>query len=195
MITLAAVDDGNADAEEAEIVTIALKAQMDLSPDLDNDNRQYTALLNGRDVTHEIRTPRVEAHVSRISAMPKVRQIVNDLQRTVGLRGNVIMAGRDIGTVVLPDADLKIYLDATPEARGARRYLQLTATGRTADLQSVIEDLRARDKYDSNRATAPLRRAADAIYIDSSNMDEAQVVEHVKRLIWDWKPAPQQVNS
>jgi CMP/dCMP kinase len=193
MITLAAVDQGIADADEAHIVALARRLHMDLSPALDADGRQYTALLDQRDVTPDIRTPRVEQHVSRISAMPAVRQIVNDLQRHVGRRGNVIMAGRDIGTVVLPDADLKIYLDASPEARGARRYHQLIAAGRNADLPSVIEDLRARDKYDSSRAIAPLRRAPDAVYIDSSGLNEDEVVELVKRFIVEWKPTPQQV--
>lgn len=196
MITLAAVNAGCADADEAHIIMLAHKIHMDLSSDLDADDRQYTALLDGRDVTHDIRTARVEANVSRISAMPTVRAHVNDLQRLVGLRGNVIMAGRDIGTVVLPDADLKIYLDATPEARGERRYQQLIASGRKAELNTVIEELRARDKLDSNRATAPLRRAPDAVYIDSSELDESAVVEQIKRLIVEWKqPAPQQVET
>ncbi len=187
MITLAAIEAKCADGDEQQIVSIAVRRQMDLSPFLNEDGRQYTALLDGRDVTLDIRGALVESYVSRVSAMPRIRQIVNNLQRDVASRGNVIMAGRDIGTVVIPDADLKIYLDASPEARGLRRYDQIIASGKSADLPTITEELRERDRYDSTRATAPLRRPEGSVYIDSSGYSIEQVIALVKRLITEWK--------
>lgn len=195
MITLLAVNTNHADADEAQILALSAQSRMSLSPDLLPDGRQYTALLDGRDVTSDIRSKAVEAHVSRISAMPHVRQIVNELQRETAARGFVIMAGRDIGTVVMPDADLKIYLDASPEARGARRYKQLIEAGREADLPTIIQELRARDDFDSKRATAPLRIPEKSVYIDSSAMSIDQVIALIKKIVSEWTPTPQQIVS
>jgi cytidylate kinase len=195
MVTLVAVEADQINADESAILALATQHQFDLSPQLQPDGRQYTALLDRRDVTATIRTPQVEANVSRIAAMPRVRDLVNDLQRDVAERQRVIMAGRDIGTVVMPTADLKIYLDATPEARGLRRYQQILASGKTADLNQITADLRARDSYDSSRATAPLRRAEDAVYVDSSNLSIDQVIDRFKQLITEWETTDQPIRE
>jgi cytidylate kinase len=187
MVTYLIVQAGKPLAEEVTVLALARQSVMDLSPYLNADGRQYTALLDGHDVTFAIRSKEVEGQVSRVAAMPRVRQMVNDLQRDVALRGNVIMAGRDIGTVVMPDADLKFYLDATPEARGKRRYDEIIGRGGQADLNQIIQDLRDRDRLDSTRSVAPLRQPSDAIYIDSSTMSLNEVIAYVKHAIETWK--------
>lgn len=134
----------------------------------------YRLLANGEDITDQLRTSAVEAIVSPVAKMPIVRAGLLPLQREVAKQGKIILAGRDIGTVVLPDADLKLYLDATLEERAKRRHLQMVESGKQADLATVQADLAQRDKTDSERATAPLTQAEDAIYIltDGKSIDE-----------------------
>ena len=182
-ITLAAIEAGLADAEEPAIVALAEHTSIKVTADRNADERQYTVLLNSRDVTHAIRDPSVEANVSRISAMPLVRQAITDQQRRVAEAGRVIMAGRDIGTTVLPNADLKLYLDASPATRAERRYRQILAEGRTVELASIEADLQARDVYDSTREASPLRRAADAIEVITDSLSVEQVVAKIKQII------------
>lgn len=187
MVTLAALEKGSEAADEAQIVALLKRIQMNVTADLDADERQYTALLDGRDVTWAIRSPQVDAHVSRISAMPEVRALINIQQRTIAARGGVIMAGRDIGTVVLPDADLKLYLDASSEARARRRYQQSVAEGTPADLEAIAAAMRARDTYDSTRRTAPLQQAPDAVYIDTDGLTIEQVVARIRQIVYGWQ--------
>ncbi len=187
MITLAAVRAGIADRPEGEIVALAERLQLDISDALKDDGRQYTALLNGEDVTIAIRGDSIQGHLSEISAMKGVRRVVNGLQHLIAAHRQVIMAGRDIGTVVLPAADLKIYLDALLDVRAARRLKQLRAMGVETDFETVRDELAKRDAFDSNRDTAPLRKADDAVYLDSSDMTREEVVERVTQLILGWK--------
>lgn len=129
------------------------------------------------DVTGEIRTPEMGMMASTVSKSPAVRARLLTLQRELGSRGGVVMDGRDIGTVVFPDADVKFYLDATPEERGRRRHAELRAEKMDVDLATITEEMRARDRQDTSRTIAPLRKADDAFLIDSSGMTIDQVVD------------------
>ena len=133
-------------------------------------------ILNGRDITDGIRTPEMSAYASGVSALPCVRDYLLDMQRSLARTNNVIMDGRDIGTVVLPQADVKIFLTASAEVRAQRRYAELISKGENVTLDKVLADMRQRDKQDSTRAIAPLRCAEDAVRLDTSemNLDEAE---------------------
>jgi CMP/dCMP kinase len=134
------------------------------------DGRQYTVTVDGADVTWEIRGADVEAIVSPVAATPGVREALRERQRQIGLAGKVVMVGRDIGTVVLPEADLKVYLTASPEERARRRYLELRARGAAADMAAVRASIDERDRIDSQRSVAPLKPADDALVIDSDGL-------------------------
>ncbi|MFQ6016330.1 MAG: (d)CMP kinase, partial [Anaerolineae bacterium] len=146
------------------------------------DGRQYTVLVNGQDVTWEIRRPEVDANVSPVSVYPGVRRALTEQQRRIGQQGKVVMAGRDIGTVVLPEADLKIYLTASPEMRARRRYRECLERGEAVEYEAVLRDIRRRDSIDSNREMAPLRPAEDAVIINTDSMTVDQVLAEVEKL-------------
>lgn len=146
------------------------------------DNEQVI-FLNGENVNKRIRTPLVSQAASSTSRYAKVREHLLSLQRDIALKNSVIMDGRDIGTVILPDAEIKIFLTASPEIRGERRYKELIEKGESANLSKIIEDIRKRDKNDSERENAPLKKADDAILIDSSNMTIDEVVSTITDLV------------
>lgn len=140
--------------------------------------------INGHDVTADIRTPDIDKASAVMARIPAVRDVLVDLQRVIGRDGGVVMEGRDIGTVVFPSADVKIYLDASPEERARRRATDAAHTGgRQVDVAHVAEDLAARDKSDATRSVAPLAQAADAVYIDTTGMPVADVVARVLALV------------
>ncbi len=145
-------------------------------------------LLNGENVTDRIRDEQVGNMASKISAYGPVREKLLGLQRSLAARNDVIMDGRDIGTHVLPEAPLKIYLTASVEARAQRRYKELTEKGVTASLEAVAQDIKARDHNDMTRTIAPLRQAEDAVYVDTSDMDIPQVIERIIELYHDRVP-------
>jgi cytidylate kinase len=134
-------------------------------------------LLGERDVSAAIRRPEVSQMASKVSAQPIVRQRLLSVQRELGAAGGVVMEGRDIGTKVFPEADVKFYLDASPEVRGRRRYAELQQQGITTDLQETIQEITERDQRDSSRAHAPLQRATDAVFIDTTALPLVEVVE------------------
>lgn len=169
--------------QEAEITTLAQEAQIDVEPASKQDGRVCDVFINGRDVTWEIRTRRVDANVSIVAAYAGVRQALSRQQKRIGQRGRVVMVGRDIGTVVLPDADLKIYLDATAEERARRRYEEIVARGGTPDYDAILERVVERDHIDSTRDVAPLRPAEDAIVLQSDNLTVDEVFEKVLALV------------
>ncbi|MBN2304903.1 MAG: (d)CMP kinase [Anaerolineae bacterium] len=176
-VTLLALEE-NIDVHNAEAVTtLARRAQLDMTPDLAADGRQYTLLADGRDITLDIHAPQVDANVSAVAANPGVRAALLDAQRSIAARGNVIMAGRDIATVVLPDADIKIYIDASLDQRAERRYQQRLKNGEPADLDEIREGLRKRDETDSQRDVAPLLRTPDAVYLDTSDLTLEQAID------------------
>lgn len=139
--------------------------------------------LNGEDVSEEIRLPEISMAASAVSAVPEVRAALLDTQRDIARKNNVIMDGRDIGTVVLPDAQVKIFLTASPEIRAKRRYDELRAKGSDVSFDEVLSDLNRRDYNDSHRAAAPLKQADDAVLADTSELDFEQSVELVCSLI------------
>ncbi len=152
-------------------------------PDHAPDARQYTVWLDGIDVTWQLRQPEIDANVSIPSAYPDVRREMVRQQRRIAGRGNVVMVGRDIGTVVLPDADLKIYLDATVEERALRRYNELIARGQSANYDQVLEAMRQRDLLDSSREASPLKPASDAIIIDSTHQPVEDILAQLEPII------------
>jgi cytidylate kinase len=156
------------DARLAELVGVT-------EIDLREGNGTLTVLLDGRDVAPEIRTPEVSQMASKVSALPVVRQRMLELQRAVGRRGDVVAEGRDIGTVIFPDADVKIFLDASLAERARRRHQEIRAAGRAVDFDETLREIEERDKRDSERALAPLCKAPDALAIDSSSADAEQV--------------------
>ena len=148
----------------------------------DADGLQHM-ILNGRDVTEEIRTPEMSKIASVISAQKVVRDYLLDMQRQLARTHNVVMDGRDIGTVVLPGADVKIFLTADPEVRARRRFDELTAKGEKVKFEKVLQDLIARDEQDKNRKIAPLRPAKDAVHLDTTNLDIEQAAAAMESII------------
>ena len=141
-------------------------------------------ILNGHDVTSEIRTPQMSDYASKLSTLKVVRDFLLDVQRDMAKKHDVVMDGRDIGTVVLPNADVKIFLTASPEVRAQRRYLELQAKGdKKTTLGQVLQDIRQRDDRDMNREIAPLKPAADSILLDTSDMSIDDVVNAMKRIV------------
>ena len=157
-------------------------AVMAALPDLDirlvhGEDGEQRMLLNGTDVSREIRLPEVSLYASAVSAHPGVRTYLLEMQRQLARENSVIMDGRDIGTVVLPDADVKIFLTASPEARAHRRCRELEQRGTPESYEKVLEEIQQRDYNDTHRAAAPLRPADDAIMIDNTDMDFAASLE------------------
>ncbi len=140
-------------------------------------------LLNGDDVTAEIRTPEVSAMASRVSTVPAVRRVLVDKQRELGSLTSVVMEGRDIGTVVFPEAQVKVFLDAPAKIRAQRRVAELLEKGGDTDAHRTEKEIAERDGRDRNRTEAPLVQAADAIYMDSSDMDADEVVEAILKVV------------
>ena len=170
-------------ADEARVVALSEVLRIEVTPPAVADGRQYTVLADGHDITWEIRSDAVTRAVSPVSAYVGVRAAMTAQQRRIAAAGGMIMVGRDIGSVVLPDAPLKIYLDATPEERARRRYLETIARGLPADEAAILADLRRRDRIDSTRAAAPLSVAPGAVVIDTTDLSIAEVVERIVALI------------
>ncbi len=168
--------------DEPAVTHLAETVQIDVRPPSKEDGRACDVLADGSDITWETRTPEVEANVSPVSTYQGVRQALAAQQRRIGLRGRVVMVGRDIGTVVLPDADLKIYLVASAEQRARRRYLEIIDRGGKADYRQILAGVRMRDKINSTRTHSPLRPARDAVIIDSDRLDADEVFEKVQAL-------------
>ena len=155
----------------------------DISVNLVFENGEQKVLLNGEDVSAEIRTPDASMAASDVSAVPKVRDFLFDLQRSIASNNNCIMDGRDIGTVVLPNAKVKVFLTASPEERAMRRFRELSEKGSTVKYEEVLEDLIKRDYNDSHREVAPLKQADDAVLLDTTGMTLEQSVESLIRII------------
>ena len=152
---------------------------------LDPGEEENLVLLDGEDVTGQIRNPLVTEAASRVSVFPAVRAWLVRLQQQIGARGGVVMEGRDIGTVVFPHADVKIFLDAAPEVRGQRRYEQIgqTSTTPAPPPDEILRDLRARDERDRNRKDSPLKPAPDAVILDSTNMTLDQALTAAEAIV------------
>jgi CMP/dCMP kinase len=181
--TWAALERGRAIGDEAAVTQLAETIRIDVLPATVEDGRQFTVTIDGQDVTWDLRRPEVDANVSPVSAYTGVRAAMTPQQRRIAERGRVIMAGRDIGTVVLPNADLKIYLDASVDERARRRMLEREAQGRPISFEEMRREIERRDIIDSTRAVAPLRRAPDAAYLDNTGLDIEGTVERALELI------------
>jgi len=147
-----------------------------------NENGQRI-IVDGEDVSDKIRTARISMGASDISAIPYVRTWLLDMQKNLAKKNNCIMDGRDIGTTILPDADVKIFLTASVEERAERRYKELILKGENVTLEEVIEDVKIRDYNDSHREVSPLKKADDAIEVDSTDLDIGQTVDAIKKII------------
>jgi cytidylate kinase len=158
-----------------------LLGQIKVEMSVEQDGLQHM-FLNGEDVTGKIRTDEISRYASLVSAHPSVRAFLLNMQRETAREHNVIMDGRDIGTVVLPNADIKIFLTASAEQRAQRRFLELKERGQDTAYDTVLGDIIERDKNDSNRAVAPLRQADDAILVDTSQESLPEVVGRLKAL-------------
>lgn len=166
-------------ATDVEAVKAALE---DIEIAIQYVNGEQHMLLNGEDVSGQIRTEEVGNMASKSSALPCVRAKLLELQKKLAREHDVVMDGRDIGTNILPDAQLKIYLTASVDTRASRRYKELIEKGTDCDLEAIKKDIEQRDYQDMHRETAPLTQAKDAVYLDSSDMTIDQVVEKIKSL-------------
>lgn len=180
-VGLYALRAGKDPADNAAVEALLPQVHLDI---LLKDGTQHV-LLNGEDVSAAIRAEEVGMAASAVGANPAVRAFLLDTQRSLAKSRDVLMDGRDIGTVVLPDATVKIFLTASPEARAQRRFAELQAKGEQADFETVLADIRRRDDQDTHRAAAPLRQAEDAVMVDTSELDIEQSFALLKNTILD----------
>ena len=166
--------------EDAAGITAALRG---IEIALRYENGTQHVLLCGEDVSDAIRTPEIAYYASKVSAVPEVRRFLLDLQRNMAKKSNILMDGRDIGTVILPDAQVKIFLTASAKCRAERRYRELIAKGQDVTLERVLSDIESRDEQDRTRAIAPLRQAEDAVLLDTGNLTLEESIEAVLRII------------
>ncbi|NPV10150.1 MAG: (d)CMP kinase [Anaerolineae bacterium] len=183
--TLAALRAGVPVSDEQAVVRVVESMDLQVGPPDVEDGRTSTVRLDGEDVTWELRQSSVDDNVSAVSAHPQVRERLRDLQRQVASQGRVVVVGRDIGTVILPEADLKVYLDASLEERARRRHAEAVARGASISYEQALQNVCDRDRIDSGRAVAPLRRAPDAHYVDSTAIGVAEVVRLLEKLVCD----------
>jgi cytidylate kinase len=182
-ITLVALEAGVSVFDEEGCSRLAEETVIDVQPPSVDDGRLTDVLIDGVDKSWDIRTPDVDANVSEVSVYAGVRTALTVQQRRIGIRGRVIMVGRDIGTVVMPDAVLKIYLDASAEERARRRHQERIDRGEESDFQQVLAVVQKRDQIDSGREVAPLRAASDAVVVNSDQMSIEQVFDAIMELV------------
>lgn len=162
---------------ESAVTQLAQEVPIEISPPSLEDGRTCDVVVNDRDITWELGKLEIDSNVSIVAAYPGVRKALTLQQRRIGMRGHVVMVGRDIGTVVLPEADLKIYLGASPELRARRRYDEILNRGGKASYEEILEKVIERDRIDSTRAFSPLKAADDAVILNSDELDADQVFE------------------
>jgi cytidylate kinase len=181
-VTWLVLDRGVDVHDESAVTALAENVPIEVSPASVADGRTGDVLVEGKDITWDTRGRKVESDVSIVSAYPGVRKALSQQQRRIGLRGKIVMVGRDIGTVVLPEADLKIYLDASAEERARRRHHELIARGKNADYNEILAKVIERDRIDSTRDVAPLKAAEDAVVLDSDKLNADEVFEQALAL-------------
>lgn len=182
-VTLAALEQVKDLDDEEKVTDLANRIQIDVQPASVQDGRVMDILVDGKDVTWQIRTPEVDQMVSKVSAYAGVRKAMTDQQRRIGERGNMVMVGRDIGTVVFPDAKYKIYLEASPEERARRRFVEVQKRGESTSYEDILASIRKRDALDSSREVAPLKPADDAHVIDSDAKNIDIVLEEALKIL------------
>lgn len=185
-VTLAALNQLNGVADETRVSDLSIKIKIDIQPAVKRDCQMNVVLLDGIDVTRDIRSCEVNANVSAVSAYPLVRDEMTHQQREIGHRGNVVMVGRDIGTIVMPDADLKFYIEASAEVRAERRHLEVSKRGGKETYDEILSSLKKRDEIDSNRIIAPLKPAEDAIIINTDHLTKDEVIDKLLNYCEQW---------
>jgi CMP/dCMP kinase len=181
-LTLAALDGGVDPSDGDALTFLATELPLRIGAPSASDGRQYDVWIGERDITWDVRDASVERAVSEVSAHPGVREALLDLQRNIGRAGRVVMSGRDVGTVVMPDADLKIWLDASLGERAERRQRQLAEQGVRRAIDELRAEIAARDGYDGSRATAPMVPAQDAVILNTDGYSVSDVVSTILRL-------------
>lgn len=181
-LTLAILKSNVDISNEAEIKELALKTSIELK----QSNSELKTYLNGKDVSDEIRLPEINQIISKISAYPEIRKIMVEKQRKLAEHGGIVMDGRDIGTVVLPNAEIKIYMKAELSERAKRRFEELQKKGVNFDITEIENEIANRDQIDSNRAASPLKPANDAIIIDTSNLTIEEQTNKCLDLVYNY---------
>lgn len=179
-LTLKSLDDGIDIKDTESIILLAKRTAIDL---INNSDGSLKVMLDGKDVSGLIRQPRITKYVSDVARIKQVREVMLELQRRLGKKRDSVLDGRDIGTVVFPDADKKFYVDAKFSERVTRRFKELIGLGQEVTMKDVEDDLRNRDTIDSTREFAPLKKAQDAVYIDTTELDIEQATEKVLNYI------------
>jgi len=174
-------DDELGIAQLTEALALRGAVRLESAPEV--GGKGVRVWLDGEDVSAAIRTPSISLGASRVSSIPRVRAALLELQRTLGAGGGVVAEGRDIGTVVFPEAEVKFFLTASVAIRAERRYEELVANGQAADIEKVRQEVELRDRRDSERAVAPLRQADDAVLVDSSGRDVDAIVSELKDIV------------
>ena len=187
-----AVLDRELNPENSDQVSeLAEKLRIEVKPGGLDDGRQYTVLADGRDVTWLIRQPEVDAQVSRIASYPRVRAALTAQQRLIAASGSIVMVGRDIGTVVLPEADLKIFMHASAEERARRRYNEAITQNESANFEEILRTMVERDEQDKANPVSPTVPAKDAIIVNTDGLTIEQVVTRLKQLVLDYNNGTQ----
>jgi cytidylate kinase len=171
------------------LANLTQNTDIEIRPEPEDDSRQYSVWVDEHDITDLIRSGEVEHHVSKLSAIAEVRRELLRKQRKIATKGNIIMAGRDIGTVVLPNADVKLFIDASLAERARRRFRQKQDEGIQVDLHAIEASLQQRDHVDTEREVSPLKQADDAIYISTDHKTIEQVVDEIAHRLEVWEPA------
>lgn len=184
-VTLISLRRGVPVQDERSVTAVAEELVIDARPPSIHDGRLYDVIVNGEDVTWQIRSHQVDLNVSLVSSYAGVRHALTRRQREIGSRGNVVMVGRDIGTVVMPEADLKIYLDASEEERARRRFQEAVERGETPGYEDILGSMKKRDHFDSTRSLAPLKPAHDAVRIETTGLTPEEVLERALSLTLD----------
>ncbi|MDX1613962.1 MAG: (d)CMP kinase [Candidatus Promineifilaceae bacterium] len=183
-VTLAALNADAKISDEQAVTDVARNVDLQIQPAGDkNDGRLYTVLLEGQDVTWEIRSAAVDGNVSQVSAYPEVRRNLVQRQRRLAEQRPVVMVGRDIGTVVLPDAPVKLYITASAEERALRRWRELRERGQNPSYERILHDIMRRDQIDGNRRHSPLRPADDAVILNTTGRTPEAIVDEIVQLL------------
>lgn len=182
-VTWAALDR-NVDIHDVERVSVlAEKLVIEVEPAAHSDDRPYTVLADGQDVTWDIRAAAVEAAIGLVSSYPRVRAALTVQQRRIAAAGSIVMVGRDIGTVVLPQADLKIFMRASAKERAGRRYREHVSQGKPANYDEILAAIRERDRQDAEKPISPMVPASDAVIINTDGLSIGEVLERVQQLV------------
>ncbi len=189
-VTWAALQIGIQVEDQDEVTDLAQRLRIDIKQSLNTTANGYRVYVDDYDITEEIRKPDVDAKVSIVSAYPGVREALSIKQRKIGLRGKIVMVGRDIGTVVLPEADVKFFLDASLSERARRRYLESQLRGDINSEQEILESMVQRDRIDSTREIAPLKPAKDAIIVNTDALSIEQVLDLLKDYLYQKENEP-----